>query len=221
MAEANGNAVDITRQEELLKYHEASRERPPGEVTVLPLSQGDRGNEDKLAELILYIAGQIRDDPDGGATKINKILYFAEFRHMRMYGTPITGVPYQKLTRGPAPRRLRPVRQQLINSDSAVLERDDYLGYPVHRLIPKRPFNRSLFTDEEIDTVDRVVRLVRPLTASAASELSHEDMGWRMVVEGETIPYSSAFLVKEKDLRITDEAKATAARLLKEWEASE
>ena len=32
----------------------------------------DKPDEDKLGELILYAAGQLLDDPTGGATKVNK-----------------------------------------------------------------------------------------------------------------------------------------------------
>lgn len=72
------------------------------------------------------------DPPGGGATKLNTVLYFAEFAQMRKYGRPITGVPYQKLPNGPAPRRLRPIRRQLVASGQAELLPDDYFG---HRLM--------------------------------------------------------------------------------------
>jgi hypothetical protein len=62
-------------------------------------------SESKLAELILYVAERLRGDPKGGAMKVNKVLFSAEFAHMRLHGVPITGVEYQKLERGPAPRR--------------------------------------------------------------------------------------------------------------------
>jgi hypothetical protein len=38
----------------------------------------DVADEEKLGELIIYAAGQLLDDPTGGAVKINKILFFSE-----------------------------------------------------------------------------------------------------------------------------------------------
>jgi len=35
-------------------------------------------------------------DP-GGATKLNKILFFADFAHVRCTGVPVTGATFQKL----------------------------------------------------------------------------------------------------------------------------
>jgi hypothetical protein len=60
-------------------------------------------DEKKLAELIVYVAGNIQDDATGGATKINKIVFYADFAAVRSQGYPITGVEYQKLENGPAP----------------------------------------------------------------------------------------------------------------------
>lgn len=151
-------------------------------------------DEDKLAELILYVADRIRDDPTGGATKINKILYFAEFAHIRSHGSPITGAVYQRLPRGPAPRRLPPVRQRLIESGAAELDVDTYFGYPLHRLLPKRPADVAKFSKSEIQAVDQVVDALRGKTAEEVSHLSHQEKAWQLVETYEDIPFSAAFL---------------------------
>lgn len=156
----------------------------------------ENANEGKLAELILYVAGRIKDDPTGGATKINKILYFAEFAHVRSQGVPITGVPYQKLPRGPAPRRLKPIREQLIRDGAAVLQVDEYFGRELHRLIPEREPDLSMFSDTEIRSVDEVIDALRGKTAEEVSDLSHKDMAWELMEDGEDIPYPTAFLVR-------------------------
>ncbi|MEA2715744.1 MAG: hypothetical protein QOI99_61, partial [Actinomycetota bacterium] len=49
-------------------------------------------DERKFAELVLYAASRLADDPAGGAVKLNKVLFFSEFAHMRRHGQPITGV---------------------------------------------------------------------------------------------------------------------------------
>ncbi len=48
-------------------------------------------DEDKLTELVLYVAKGLQHDPQGGATKLNKCLYFADFSAVRRLGHPITG----------------------------------------------------------------------------------------------------------------------------------
>lgn len=152
--------------------------------------------EEKLAELLLYVAGAVRDDPTAGATKINKILFFSDFAHYRKSLSPITGVSYQKLPNGPAPRRLLPVRDRLLDDGAAEIVRTDYLGYRMDRLRPLREARVELFEADELRDVDEVIRWLWGKTAREVSALSHDEMGWKMVDEGDDIPYSAALLAR-------------------------
>ena len=60
-----------------------------------------------LRELILFIADRCEDEPTFGATKLNKILFYADFLSYALYGEPIAGVTYRKLERGPVPTILK------------------------------------------------------------------------------------------------------------------
>lgn len=173
-------------------------------------------NESKLAELVLYVAERLRGDPKGGATKINKVLFFAEFAHMRLHGVPITGVEYQKLEQGPAPRRLLPVRDGLVSEGAAELVRDRYLGYPLDRLVPRRKANLALFGPEELKQVDQAIEALWSKTAAEVSELSHHEMGWQLVSVGETIPYEAAFLASH--FEVTESMRQHARRLATQLE---
>jgi hypothetical protein len=175
-------------------------------------------NEEKLTELILYIANRTKDDPTAGATKLNKYLYFADFAAMRKLGHPITAADYQKLERGPAPRRLRPIRAKLLESGAARLEeRSDAFGYVRHCLIPLRPARTELFTSDELALVDGVVDRLRTSSASEISELSHRDAGWQLVDEGDTIPYELAFVVAPLDAPPTEAVRAEGRRIAAEY----
>lgn len=168
-------------------------------------------NEAKLTELVLYVAKRLLDDPKGGATKINKVLFSADFAHMRLHGVPITGVEYQKLKQGPAPRRLLPVRDRLLSEGAAELVRDRYLGYPLDRLVPRREPDLALFSADEMEQVDQAIEALRNKTAAEVSELSHHEMGWQMVSIGETIPYQAAFLAS--GFEVTESMRQHAQRL--------
>ncbi|AEH11585.1 MULTISPECIES: Panacea domain-containing protein [Protofrankia] len=151
-------------------------------------------DEAKFAELLLLVAEELADDPYGGATKANKVLYFAEFAHVRETGLPITGVRYRKLERGPAPRHLRAIRDHLIDNGDAVLIKERVLGYEQHRLRPTRPARRELFSATELKAVQDAVNLLRGHTNADASERSHREPGWQLVNDGEDIPYVAALL---------------------------
>jgi uncharacterized phage-associated protein len=157
-----------------------------------------RYDENKLQELMLYVAQQLESDRAGGATKLNKVLYFADFAHVRRTGHPITGAEYQKLPQGPAPRRLIPVRRRLIESGEAELRAESYLGYEQHRLVAKRDPDLSLLSADEMDSVNRVLEDLAHLTAAQVSALSHAEPGWQLVDEGERIPYEAALIAPEQ-----------------------
>ncbi len=151
-------------------------------------------DEQKFTELVLYVAEKLSDDRFGGATKLNLVLFFAEFTHVRRTGKPTSGAEFQKLAHGPAPRRLRPVRDALVRSGSAEIRRDDVLGRATHRLQPLRSADLSVFDAEELATINSVLDDLQAMTAREVSDLSLEEPGWQLVELNETIPYEAALL---------------------------
>lgn len=151
-------------------------------------------DERKFAEALLYVAGKLAADPAGGAIKINKALFNADFGAMRAHGHPITGAEYQKLPHGPAPRRLLPVRSALIESGAAEMREELYLGLTVKRLVPRRQADLSVLSPSERQMLDQAVEVERRRSGAESSAASHQEPGWQMVNENETIPYETAFL---------------------------
>lgn len=161
------------------------------------MESGDHYDEEKLAELILYVAARMADDPSFGATKLNKVLFFADFYHYAQHGRSITGAEYQKLKHGPAPRQLLPVQRALTLKGDAVVRRGQVGPYTQKRLLPLRDPDLSRFAGSEIALVDEIISVLSERSAVEVSELSHCTVGWRIANEGETIPYDSVFLYDE------------------------
>ena len=174
-------------------------------------------DETKFAEMIVFVAAELMEDPAGGATKMNKILFFAEFAHVRAAGRPISGVEFQKLSRGPAPRTLLPVRRALTASGEISVRRDLYLGYPLDRIVPARQPNTGAFSASEHKALSDALHEFRNLTATQASDRSHEELGWRAVADGQTIPYEAALLRRPA---LTPRVVLRAAELAKALDAN-
>lgn len=151
-------------------------------------------DEKKFAEMVLHVAARLQEDRAGGATKLNKVVFFAEFTHLRRHHRVISGCVFQKLPHGPAPRQMLPTRTRLIESGSAELIEEDFLGRPQHRLVPSRAANLDVFTDDERQTIEDVLAQLAGMTGAQVSELSHQEPGWKLTEIGETIPFSTAFL---------------------------
>lgn len=155
-------------------------------------------NVEKFEELLLYVAEKSADDPNFGATKLNKLLFFSDFFAYAQLGRPITGARYQKLARGPAPREIMQVQQYLVQRGDAVIQTRERFGLVQKRLIPLRRPRLSIFTPEEIALVDEVVDELWDQSAARTSAISHDQMvGWQIVGMGEDIPYHSVFLSAE------------------------
>jgi len=158
------------------------------------MSRTIKYDEQKFRELMLYIAARMEGDPSFGATKLNKVLFFADFFHYVEYGAPITGAEYQKLSHGPAPRRLLPVQNQLRAAGDATIRQTRVGTYVQKRLVPLRDADLSYFSGSEIAVVDEVISSLEQHTAMSVSAASHRMLGWQIAREGQTIPYESAFL---------------------------
>ncbi len=156
------------------------------------------GDESKLGELIVYISWKSANDPRFGATKLNKLLYFADFLAMGNFGKPITEVPYQHLKNGPAPRRLRPVRDKLEAEKAIAIQQIPLRsGNTQTRTIALRNANLHDFTGDEIALVDELIETHWDDDADSISNSSHNYVGWKMTKDGDSIPYGSIFLSDE------------------------
>lgn len=167
-------------------------------------------NEQKTTELILYIALVTESDATAGAIKLDKIPYFADRAHLVHYGKPITGASYQKRDQGPALRSMLRIIERLETDGSAKTVIRDHYGHRQKRLVALREPDLSLFTAEEIATVDSIVRQFWGITATEVSKISHEDAGWSSVEEGLTIPHSMAFVGEPE---VTEEVAKRAREL--------
>ncbi len=156
------------------------------------------GDEEKLGELILYISQKSLADPKFGSVKLNKILYLSDFLAFGNWGAPITGVPYQHLRMGPAPKRLVPVRDELRSrGDLAIKEVPLMSGNVQIRTVNLREPKLDAFTGKEIALIDKVIETLAGLDAEEASEYSHRFVGWKMTKENDPIPYGTIFISDE------------------------
>ena len=159
--------------------------------------RNDARRDQLLGELILYIASKCAGDDLFGAVKLNKILWMSDFLAFAEHGEPITGVQYQRLVHGPAPRRLVPVRDVLVEKADAIVQRRHMLGGQIQeRVVHLREPNLDLFSAAQIDLVDRVINDLREKSASEVSLDSH-GKAWQTARHGEGIPYEAVFLSDE------------------------
>ncbi len=168
-------------------------------------------NDAKLRELILFVAARSENDLNFGSTKLNKLLFFADFLAYVKLGNPITGQQYMRLPQGPAPRRMKPTFDELVGDQSLAIQERDRYGRTQKVPIALRDANLASFSSEEIAIVTEVLDAMRTRNAKGISALSHRFEGWKLAKDRETIPYEVA-LVEFKKPRKADIEKAHAMR---------
>ena len=174
------------------------------------MSSWETHDDDKIKELILYVAEQTETDVTTGSTKLNKILYFAELSHMRRTGHPISGAEYQKQPQGPTLQMMRPLIRALEEDGAAKEVERDYHGMSQKRLVALRDVDLEAFSASEIAAVDGIIRQLWDKNAKKVSEMSHEDPGWEAVEMGDAIPLEMAFLGEPE---VTDDIRERARQL--------
>lgn len=151
-------------------------------------------DDEKFKELILYIARKSEADDWFGATKLNKLLFLADFIAYALWGEPITGQEYMALEMGPAPRRLLPIVEQMQRTGEIIPAEREYFAKTQKRLVALREPDVDKFSGREIALVDALIEKWWRHSAREMSRASHQFVGWRVAQKGETIPYEVALL---------------------------
>ncbi len=143
----------------------------------------------KLREMILYFAAL----PGMYVTKLNKLLFYADFTHYKHHRVSISGSAYLALQYGPVPQHYSQIEADLIDSD--ILEiREVFFesGDSGTVLTASRQPDLSLFSKEEIETLQCIERELSRLTSRALSERSHAEKAWTETPPRQLISYEKA-----------------------------
>ncbi len=126
-------------------------------------------------------------------TKMNKLLFYADFIHYKNHGYGITGITYRALPFGPVPDHWGTLYSSIKGVD---MEEFVYpSGQSGVRLEAVGDFDGAL-DDSELDTVREVCSLFADMSAGEISQKSHLEKGWIENKDNRTpISYQDAFLL--------------------------
>jgi hypothetical protein len=147
--------------------------------------------------MILYITAASAQDPRFGIVKLQKLMYFADFTAYRELGRSISSVEYYHMPNGPMADGLKIALAELEDNESVVIQREirPPARQPAEIVRPRREPRHELFSDQERQILDNVVKRHWSLSGAQISDLVHDEPGWRLTEHGETIPYETAWLI--------------------------
>lgn len=162
--------------------------RPPTLSVELP------GGVDRLRQLVLHIAERLSDAQHFGVIKLNKVLWWADFRSFAERGVPVTGREYKRLEHGPAPREMPWLQREMLDAELIRVERDETVEtWTELRTVALAAADLSMFSPEDLGFVDRAITRYRDLTAMQTSDDSH-GAAWKSRNNGDPMPYELALL---------------------------
>lgn len=168
----------------------------------------------KFKTAVHYVCSRCTDPSKLGATKLNKVLWYADAISYLAKGKPITGMKYKKLQHGPVPSDICWAIDSLQAEKKIMVGQSDHYGYIKKDYVSLIAPDLNDLEKDEIDLIHLVMDFVCDKnTASSISKLSH-DIVWEAAAMGEEIPLQA--LLAAKSGEITDADKAWADDLLRE-----
>jgi putative zinc finger/helix-turn-helix YgiT family protein len=126
-------------------------------------------------------------------TKVNKLLFYADFKHFKEYTTSVTGAQYVHLPHGPVPDNYDHYFAVLVGSGAVRVEEELCAkDFVTEKLVTVTAPDLSLFSDSEIKTLAAVKEHFKDYTATKIKDFSHKEQGYRKTSEGERISYEYA-----------------------------
>lgn len=152
------------------------------------------GGQDRLKQMILYVAQSCVDAARFGRVKLNKILWKSDFDSYAATGVPVTGCSYQRLELGPAPKAMLPLLTEMVRGGLLREDVTDFQdGVKEYRSIALVEPQMHYFSAKDIQFVDAAVAYYWYLTGQETSDDSH-GIAWSTRSNFDPMPYEAALL---------------------------
>jgi len=146
----------------------------------------------KLFNAIIYFCSEGQPK-----TKLNKLLFYADFKHFKEYSVSITGARYVHLQYGPVPDDYDYYFAELSREQYLAVEEEIIGAYTSFKCVARTEPDLRAFEQTEQHVLEEVFKHFREFGSVKIMEFSHEETAYASTTEGERISYLYA-----KDLRI-------------------
>lgn len=184
--EKKRNLADLTFKEYLLGNHLAD------------IYSGYRNpNFEKFTEMVVYFSDKLSPFK----TKMNKLLFYADFLMFKQSCFSISGLRYKAIDMGPVPNNFQSLFEYLSNTCEIDIQTTEFPnGHTGERFKARkdRRFNPALFTESELNTLKKVASVFKETSTNDMIELSHLEEAWKKnAKDKKIISYEFAFELKQ------------------------
>jgi len=157
-------------------------------------------NPVKVYNMILFFAGKIKPFK----TKMNKLLFYADFFHFKKTCFSISGLTYQAIQKGPVPKNYDWIFDKAMENKFVTIKLHDYGDYMGEQFIvtPDANFDATLFSVSELKVMETVAAYFERETVNGIVNKSHEEIAWLVNAdEFKPINYNYGFELKYPDIQ--------------------
>jgi putative zinc finger/helix-turn-helix YgiT family protein len=133
----------------------------------------------KMANLLLYLITSCNPDYND-KLKLNKLLFYSDYYHYQQTGKSITGLTYRAIPYGPVPVNYDYLFAYLTN-DLKLIEptfSESLNSKVIEYFSVKKSFDLSVFDQEELQTIKKIIEKFRNTNSWELVELSHKEKAW-------------------------------------------
>jgi len=150
-------------------------------------------NFEKFTEMVVYFSEKTAPFK----TKMNKLLFYADFLMFKQSCFSISGVRYKAIDMGPVPNNFQSIFEYLDNNDEIDIYTTEFpKGYTGEQFKARkdRPFKADLFSENELEVLEKVATVFKPSSTNDIIQLSHLEEAWKKNEKGKSvISYEYAF----------------------------
>src|SRR5690554_5992820 len=150
-------------------------------------------NFEKFTEMVVYFSERLSPFK----TKLNKLLFYADFAMFKQSCFSISGMRYKAIDMGPVPNNFQSIFEYIANKGEIDIYNvrfpNGYIGEQF-KSRKDRKFNSELFTENELNTLEKVVNAFKEISTNDIIQLSHMEEAWKKNEKDKsTISYEYAF----------------------------
>ena len=147
----------------------------------------------KFTEMVVFFAETIQPFK----TKMNKLLFYADFLMFKQKGISISGVQYVAIDMGPVPNNFNGIFEYLANEDLVDIHCKNFPnGFYGEQFVANenKKFDPSLFSEEELNVLNHISEVFKSTSTRDIIDISHKENAWIENVETKSvIDYKYAF----------------------------
>jgi hypothetical protein len=163
--------------------------------------------------MILYVSAKCATAERMGLTKLNKIIWKADFDSFAERDFPVTGRKYQKLERGPAALEMRPLLNEMEAAGLLAFEIARFSdGKEERRPIAQQPASLDNFSPIDLQFVKRSIQYYWYKSGTESGDDSH-GIAWKGRKLKSIMHYELSYL---SDDRITEEERISFLQFVNE-----